>query len=267
MTGDEAPLVDSHFHVWHSRLPLVRAAWHRPPSDATVEQALATLDTHGVTYGAIAAASLFGTYNDYVREAILKHPRLRATAIVHPDIDIYQLERMKADGFVGIRLVWELLDETPDITSDAYRILLRRVADLGWHVHLTDRPHRIAATIAAVERSGAKLVLDHLGYLDTPEGVNGAAFQSVLAAIERGRTWVKLSGGFRFRSPEAAAACATALLGATGGERLLWGSDWPFAAYEQTVAYADTIAAFHRWVPDAAVRRQIGETALRLYFT
>jgi predicted TIM-barrel fold metal-dependent hydrolase len=264
----EPPLVDSHFHIWRDDLPLIRAAWHKPPTNATAEQALELLDAHGVTFGVIAAASLYGTYNDYVRAALLKHRRLRATAIADPGMDIYQLEQMKRDGFVGIRFVWSILDETPDIDSDGYRRLLKRVADLDWHVHLTDRPHRIAATIAAVQKAGAKLVIDHLGHMDTPDGINGEGFKSILAAIERGRTWAKLSGGFRFHPPVAATQYAAALLRVAGGERLVWGSDWPFAAYEDTVSYAGTIAALHEWVTDPAVRRQIGgETPLRLYFT
>jgi len=264
----EPPLVDSHFHIWRDDLPLTKAAWHKPPTNATTEQALELLDTHGVLFGVIAAASLYGTYNDYVRAALLKHRRLRATAIADPAMDIYQLEQMKRDGFVGIRFVWSILDETPDIDSDGYRRLLKRVADLDWHVHLTDRPHRIAATIAAVQKAGAKLVIDHLGHMDTPDGINGEGFKSILAAIERGRTWAKFSGGFRFHSPVAATQYAAALLRVAGGERLVWGSDWPFAAYEDTVSYAGTIAALHEWVTDPAVRRQIGgETPLRLYFT
>jgi predicted TIM-barrel fold metal-dependent hydrolase len=265
---EEAPLVDSHFHVWRDDLPLIRAAWHRPPTNATTEQLIETLDAHGVLFGVIAAASLYGTYNDYVRAALLKHTRLRATAIADPSMDLYQLEQMKREGFVGIRFVWSVMDETPDINSDGYRRLLRRVADLDWHVHLTERPHRMAATIAAVQQSGAKLVIDHLGHMDTPDGINGEGFKSILAAIERGRTWAKLSGGFRFRPPAAADQYVAALIRVAGGERLVWGSDWPFAAFEDTVTYASTIERLREWVPDAALRRQIGgETALRLYFT
>lgn len=269
MTGpdDEPPLVDCHFHLYTPDLPLTDSAWHHPPSDATTEQFVALLDAHGIVFGVVAAASLQGTYNDYVRAALLKHRRLRATATVDPETDIYQIERMKADGFVGIRFVWGLLDEAPDITSGPYRKLLRRVADLGWHVHLTERPHRIAHTIAAVERAGARLVIDHLAHFDLPEGIGSAAFQSVLRAVDRGRTWVKLSAGFRFERPETAAAYARELVRVAGGERLVWGSDWPFAAYEDKVTYSDTLAAFRAWVPDARLRRQIGgETALRLYF-
>lgn len=263
----EPPLVDAHFHVWRKDLPLTDTAWHRKVSDATIEQLIETLDSHGVTFGVIAAASVHGLYNDYVRAALKRHRRLRATATVAPTTDIYQLERMKADGFVGIRFVWELLDEIPDIHSGDYRMLLRRVADLGWHVHLTDRAHRIADTIAAIEAAGADVVLDHLGLFDTPEGINGAAFKVLMAAVERGRTWVKLSGGFRFKPAANAKQYARALVELTGGERLVWGSDWPFAAFEDQVTYAETIAAFEDWVPDPMLRRRIsGTTPLRLYF-
>jgi hypothetical protein len=186
MTAHEPPLVDSHFHIWRSDLPLIRAAWHRPPSGGTLEQALATLDAHGITFGVIAAASLYGSYNDYVRAALLQHRRLRATAIADPNADIYQLEQMKRDGFVGIRFVFSVTDNPPDLTSDEYRRLLRRVADLDWHVHLTEKrtdgcDHRGAAAVGreAGDRSP--------GHLDTPEGVNGAGFKSILAADERGR--------------------------------------------------------------------------------
>ena len=263
----EPPLVDSHFHLWRADLPLTDTAWHKSPTDATTEEFIGILDRHGVTFGVVAAASLHGVYNDYVRQALRKHRRLRATATVTPATSIYELERMRDDGFVGIRFVFGIRDEIPDLRSGDYRLLLRRVADLGWHVHLTDKPERIAATIAAVEASGARLVIDHLGLYDTPEGVDGEAFRTVMAAVERGRTWVKLSGGFRFEPPSAARQYARALVALTGGERLLWGSDWPFAAFEGRVRYADTIAAIEDWVPDPAVRARIcGLNALKFYF-
>jgi len=266
---DENPLVDAHFHLWRPDLPLIQSAWHKKLTDAPVEDFLRILDEHRIVFGVVAAASLQGTYNDYVRAALRRHKRLRATATVNPETtDIYQLERMKEDGFVGIRFVWSVRDTVPDIDSDACRTLLRRVADLDWHVHLTERAERIAHTVAAVQRSGAKLVIDHMGHFESPEGINSPAFQTVLRAVENGRTWVKVSAGFRYKDPEAAAAYARELVRVAGPERLVWGSDWPFAAYEGKVGYADTLAALKAWVPDARVRRQIGgETPLRLYFT
>jgi predicted TIM-barrel fold metal-dependent hydrolase len=97
--------------------------------------------------------------------------------------------------------------------------------------------------------------------------VNCPGVRALLAAIERGRTWVKLSAGYRMGGARVPVYAAE-LLKVAGGDRLVWGSDWPFAAFETKVKYADTIAALAEWVPDAAVRRKIaGETALRLYFS
>lgn len=265
----EAPLVDTHFHVYTRDMPLAGDAWHKPPEDATIERLIKTLDDHGVPFGVIAAASIYGDYNDYSRRAVRTHKRLRATAIVRPTIDPYALERMKRDGFVGIRFQWRYLKDTPDLTSPEYRMLLRRVADLDWHVQLHDNSDRLPPAIAAIEAAGVKkLVVDHFGRPTQPLGVNCPGFRTLLAAIERGRTWVKLSAGYRLEPPSVGVSYAAELLKVAGGDRLVWGSDWPFAAFENKVTYAQTIAALDEWVPDPVARRKIaGETALRLFFT
>jgi predicted TIM-barrel fold metal-dependent hydrolase len=267
MTTDQ-PLVDAHFHVYTTDMPLVPTAWHRPPEDATIERALATLDAHGVTFGVIAAASLYGDYNDYMLEAVRRHKhRLRATAIVKPTVERHTLEALDQAGFVGIRFMFRRVPEPPDLAAPEYRMLLRRIADLGWHVHINDDGARLPRPIAALEAAGVKLVIDHFGHPDTRAGLDAPGFRATLAAVERGRTWVKLSGGYRMTPPDTLKAYAAELLKVAGAERLLWGSDWPFAGFEHTVRYADTVAALADWVPDAAARRQItGETPLRLYF-
>ena len=261
----EAPLIDSHLHIWTRDQPLTDTAWHSPPSNAPLEDCLRTLDAHGVAFAVIAAASIHGDYNDYVRAALKAHRRLRATAVLRPTTSIYQMEQMKQEGFVGVRLMWSLSDTVPKTDGDC-RLYLRRVADLGWHVHLVDRPERTAHSIAAVEASGAKLVIDHMGHLETPEGVNNEGFKAILAAVERGNTWVKISGRFRFQPPESADQYAHELLKVAGTERILWGSDWPFAAFEDTVTYAGVLEDYRHLVPDAAMRRKIDETGLRFYF-
>lgn len=264
----DAPLVDTHAHVYTTDMPLSPTAWHKPPADATIEQYVATLDQHGVRYAVLAAASLFDDYNEYSILATRKHERLRTTVIVRPGIDPYILRMMKDDGVVGVRLQWRNVENTPDITSPEYRKFFRRVADLDWHVHINQAGEKLAAPLAALESAGVKIVVDHFGHPERGKGVACAGFQAVLRSVERGRTWVKLSAGYRLESPEVAQACARELVQHCGPERLLWGSDWPFAAFESTMRYADAIQALKRWVPDAAVRRIIGgETALKLYFT
>ena len=265
----DSPLVDTHFHVWTTDMPIVGAAWHKGVQPATIEQALKVLDDHGVVFGVIAAPSLHATYFDYMRVALKAHKRLRSTAVIDPRTDIYQLEQMKADGFVGIRLVWHHLDEVPDLETDDYRQMLKRVADLDWHVEIIEREHRMPALLAALEKHGIrKIVIDHMTRMDDPKGIDGECFKAVAAAVDRGHTWVKLSAGYRFKSAANAASMAGELVRLTGGDRLLWGSDWPFAGFEGKVQYRDTINCLKEWVPDDRIRRKIGgETALKLFFT
>ncbi|UHL64663.1 amidohydrolase family protein [Paralcaligenes sp. KSB-10] len=264
----EAPLVDTHAHLYTLDMPLNANAWHKPPRDATVEHYLSVLDTHGVQFAVLAAASIYGDYNDYHIRACRRHARLRTTIIAHPQLDMYTLERMKADGVVGIRLQWRNVEERPDLTSVEYQRLLRRVADLNWHVHVHDDSHRLPETIRLLEQAGVRLVIDHFGRPNEQHGLAAPGFQAVLQSVDRGNTWVKLSAGFRLPSENFARECAAELLKSAGPERLLWGSDWPFAAFENRVSYADTISAFTRWIPDKHARRKIaGETALKLYFS
>lgn len=263
----DAPIVDSHAHVYTTDMPLSATAWHKPPADATIEQYVATLDQHGVKYAVLAAASLFDDYNEYSIEAARRHKRLRTTAIVKPTIDPYVMRMMKDDGVVGVRFQWRNVKNLPDITTPEYTKFFRRVRDLDWHVHINQTADKLAAPIATLQAAGVKLVIDHFGH-PQKGGPACEGFQAVMRAVDNDRTWIKLSAGYRFESPQVALDCTKALLAHAGPKRLLWGSDWPFAAFEDSMSYEQAIASFKQWVPDANTRRIIsGETALRLYFT
>lgn len=263
----DAPLVDSHAHVWKKGLPFVKNPRHRPDYEFTVEQYVAALDAHGIQYAVLAAASLFGTYNDYAIGATKAHKRLRTTVIVDPSVDLKTLEQMKKDGAVGVRLPWIALETPPPIDTAEYRRLLGFIRDLDWHIHLHVGRTRLPGLLPFIEASGAKIVVDHFGDPDQALGVNCPAFQSVLRSIDTGRTWVKLSAGYRV-GRERAKEYAKVLLQVAGPERLVWGSDAPFAAFEKQTTYQQTLDDFADWVPDPAMRHQIGaETPMKLYFS
>jgi predicted TIM-barrel fold metal-dependent hydrolase len=261
----ESPLVDSHVHVFTRDMPLVDNPRHAPTYSFTAEQLLATMDAHGVQYAVIAAASPWGDYNDYTIGALRAHRRLRGTVILKPTVERYTLEAMNRDGVVGVRLPFIGLNEPPDLTTFDYRRFLRRLADLDWHVHLHVEGERLPSLIDAIEASGVKLVIDHLGRPEPRAGINSEGFTAMLRSIERGRTWVKLSAGYRLGP--AAADYARELVRLAGPERLVWASDCPFVGHESQVRYQDTIDWLVDCVPDAVVRRKVcAETPLKLYF-
>ena len=43
----DTPLVDTHFHVYTTDMPLTSWAWHHPPEDASAEQFVEVMDRHG----------------------------------------------------------------------------------------------------------------------------------------------------------------------------------------------------------------------------
>jgi predicted TIM-barrel fold metal-dependent hydrolase len=265
----DAPVVDAHAHAFTLDMPLAPTAWHAPPAAAPIEEYLATLDEHGVTFGVLAAATLFGTYNDYAIEACRRHRRLRTTVILAPDTGAHEMRAMAADGVIGVRLQWRHVREVPDLTSNTYRVFLRRIADLGWQVHLPDDSDRLPPYLDALEAAGVDIVVEHFGRPNADTGgIACPGFQRVLQSVEKGRTWVKLASAFRLASGQLAHEAASELLRHAGPERLVWGSDWPFAAFESSIDYRQTLDVFQQLVPDPMARRRITcETPLKLFFT
>jgi len=261
------PIVDAHAHIYKRDMPQPGTAWHKPPADATCKNYLATLDKAGVLFGVLAAASTFGDYNDYQLEATRNNKRLRTTIIVGPDTDPYVLREMDESGAVGIRFQFRNVTSPPDLTSFEYRRLLRRVADLGWHVHLHDDGNRLPHYIDALLAAGPRLVIDHLARPSLDHDIKSESFRAVLRAVERGNTWVKISASFRLAPPSYAASVFPVLLKEAGPERLMWGSDWPFAAFEDSVTYDSVLGDYYRYVPDPDMRHAIDRTALAFYFS
>jgi predicted TIM-barrel fold metal-dependent hydrolase len=274
----DAPIVDTHAHIFTKDMPVTSTAWLIPDYEFTAEQYLSTLDQHGIHFGVIAGISIYGLYNDYMIEQLRKHKRLRGTANVAPNVDRYTLERMKADGIVGIRLQLARRKELPDFAGDDYQLLFRRLADLDMHVQVVVEGARWPQLLPKLETSRVKIVIDHFSHPTPADGVNCPGLHAVLRSVDKGRTWVKLSAGYRLtwaamglpkRDPESklfAHTIAKLLLKNAGAERLVWGSDCPFVGYESAVSFQDTLDDFADWVPDAATRRKLSDTALKLYF-
>jgi predicted TIM-barrel fold metal-dependent hydrolase len=265
-TAWDTPVVDCHVHVFKQDMPLVGNPRHKPTYSFTGEQLTETLDQHGVALAVIAAASPWGDYNDYIIEVLRRHPRLRGTVILNPSVERMVLEQMKRDGVVGVRLPFINMAQVPDVTTPEYRRFLYRLADLDWHVHPHIEGEKLPQLLPGLEAAGVKIVIDHIGRPDPKTGVNGEGFRRMLASIEKGRTWVKLSAAYRLGP--AAADWARELVRQAGPERLVWASDCPFVGEETHVTYRQTIDWINACVPDPATRRKIYcDTPLKLYFS
>jgi predicted TIM-barrel fold metal-dependent hydrolase len=267
----DAPLIDCHAHVWGPGMPFVSTAWTRPNYVYCVENFLADLDAHGIQYGVIAAASLFGSYNDYSIRAVRAHKRLRATAIVDPSIDLYTLESMQADGIVGVRLQWFFRNPLPDTSSDDFQRLCYRLRDLGMHIHLNIEGERLVEVATHLLDTGVNVLIDHFGWHDPGPRLDAPSYRGMLRLLERDNAWIKITSGFRHPSEHSPdwslpVEYAQDLLRRFGTGKLFWGSDSPFVGHEQVASYGMAIERFEQCVPDAATRRAMGENGYRFYF-
>lgn len=259
------PIVDAHAHIMTRRMPFREDAWTRPEYEYTAEDFVADLDRHGIAFGIVTAASLYGDYNDYTLSALARYKRLRATVMLEPDVDAAAIRSLRDQGVVGVRMQWKVDAEPPDFRSFRYRKFLNRLADCRMHVELNASAAQQAVVLPVLAAHGIDVVVDHFGLLRAPDGMAGEGFQAILRAVALGRTWVKISAGFRL-DPALRRTVAARLLAEAGGERLLWGSDAPFVGKEGAVSYGETLAQFQDLVPDPAVRRRISDAALRLCF-
>jgi predicted TIM-barrel fold metal-dependent hydrolase len=259
-------IIDAHVHVFTTDMPLIDNPRHAPKYSFTHEQLIATLDAHGVERAVIAAAGPWGDYNDYTLAALrAQKKRLRGTVILKPTVERFALEAMSREGVVGVRLPFIGLPALPDITTFDYRAFFRRLADLGWHVHPHVEGEDLPKILPTLEASGVTIVVDHLGRPEPRAGVNSEGFKAMLRSIDKGRTFVKVSAGYRLGP--AAVDYVRELVRVAGPDRLVWASDCPFVGHEKAFPYQSTIDWLTECVPDPAARGKIfGETARKLYF-
>lgn len=273
------PVIDCHAHIFSADMPTSPNAWIVPDYAFTADDLLRQMDAHGVHFAVLSGLSISGEYNDYMIRALRRHKRLRGTVIANPRADLYALERMESEGIAGIRLQLARRTTVPDFASDEYRLLLRRVRDLDWHVQVAIEGPELRSVLQPLLAAGVKVVIDHFGHPDPADPFACDGFLAMLNAVDAGQCWVKMSAGFRIPGtmawrddPEGdleslAEKVATELLRRVGTDRLLWGSDAPFVGYENRVTYDQVLASYFRWLPDPKKRSEICRTGLKLYFS
>ena len=263
---------DAHMHIYDRRFPTFGAP------DAFVDHA--TVDDYrllqqriGTRRTVIVQPRVHGTDNAVTLAAIsslgLRHAR--GIAVVRPDVKDDELARLHDGGVRGIRFT---LYTPANAATDFSMVepLAQRVHALGWHVQLHWNADQIAEHAPLLARLPCTVVFDHLARLPQLDPQAHPAFAIVCRLLEKGRTWIKLSGAY-----------LNSTIGAEGGyadtdaiaqcwvrqapERLVWGSDWPHST--EPTHKPDDAALFDvlaRWIPGEATRhRVLVENPAQLY--
>jgi predicted TIM-barrel fold metal-dependent hydrolase len=272
-SGTQAPKLkapanacDCHMHIYDgARFPPMRpGSQSRMQEDAAVAQYRLLQKRNGTTRTVIVTPAAYVTDNRVTLDAIVQLGRAdaRGVAVVHPGVTDAELKALNDGGIRGIRFT--VFDpRSAAVSIDMIEPLGKRVADLGWHIQIHMRADQIVENAALLESLPAPIVFDHLGRLPQPAPLEHQAFAIIRRMIDKGRTWVKLSGAYMDTNSGAPAyadktAVAQAYIEAAP-ERVVWGSDWPHPT-ETPEHKPDDAMLFDllaEWAPDEAQRRRI----------
>ena len=229
--------------------------------DALVDDYRALQKRIGTTRNVLVQPSTYGTDNRCHLEALAAFgPTARMVAVVDDTVSTEELKRMHGLGVRGIRFN---LAQAGATTPEMMEPLSKRINDLGWHIQINAPAAKIMEVMPILERVPSPIVFDHLAHIPEPEGVNHPLYAKVRALMDKGRTWVKLSGAYadtKVGPPSYSDSSAVARAYAKAmPERCVWGSDWPHPS-EQSKQLPDDAILFDLltdWVPDEKVRHRV----------
>jgi predicted TIM-barrel fold metal-dependent hydrolase len=219
---------DCHHHIYDAKYPVDPKATLRP-GEALVEDYRAFQKRIGTSRHVVVTPSTYGVDNRVTLDAVAAFgPQARAVVVVNDTVSDAELKRMHDQGARGIRFN---LAQAGATTPEMIEPLSKRVNELGWHIQINAAPEKIQEIMPILQRVPSPIVFDHLAHIPEPEGVNHPLFGQVRALIDKGRTWVKLSGAYadtKIGPPTYADSTAVAQAYAKAApERCVWGSDWP----------------------------------------
>jgi len=213
----------------------------------------------GTTRNVVVTPSTYGTDNRITLDAIGQlGAAARGVAVVDTSVADAELKRMNDLGIRGIRFN---LVQAGATTVEMVEPLSKRVNDLGWHIQIHMKGEQITAIENLLLRLPAPIVFDHLGRLTQPNALDHPGFKTISKLIDKGNTWVKLSGAYADSkvgppSYSDTVPIARAYVKAAP-ERMVWASDWPHPTEKQKPDDAVLFDLLAEWVPDAPTRTAI----------
>lgn len=258
-------IVDTHAHVWDATASLSPARRYTPRRIVGIYEYLDLLDEHDIACAVLVQPSFLDDNNAALLRAIGKAPeRLRGIAVLEPSVELEAAQAFQRQGVDGIRFN-VLGKDCPDFSSSEYGALLDIVAALDWHVELHAEGLQWVQLLKPLLDRRIRVVVDHFGRPDPALGLECPGFREILSSASTGLAWVKFSAPYR--CPDGLVPqLSKALLAHFGGDRIVWGSDYPWTQNENGRTYEESLQLLDQLVDNAETRRCIlMENPLKLY--
>jgi len=269
---------DCHVHVYgpFDRFPAEAEGHFAPTREFPIELLFDVWNSIGISRGVIVHANNAGLNNEVTLDALKRFPdKLRAVAILTPDVTDKRLDELTDAGFKGVRINLLRQDGHPvasgGMNLDDLRTLAPRIAERGWHTQLWIETGDLQDLAPDLEKLPLDFVIDHQGRTTADRTVEYKGFKWFCERLKSSRYWCKLSGAdrnTRIGSPYADTEEFMRALVAANPDRLVWGTDWPHVGHASGSIPKEMVLEdlFKRCVPDVGVRQKIlVDNPVRLY--
>lgn len=232
-------IIDTHVHVVardEARYPLhpasVGSEWYRE-RPVTAEELLTTATAAGVDGAVLVQAfGAYGSDNGYVLDALgVARQRFVGVVIVDPaapDAPARLRELASVPGCHGVRLFGIGSEPPAWFDGDAGDALWSTAVDVDLRIVATLLAADLPRLVTMLTRHpGVPVVLDHCGFPDLRGGSPFAAAAPLFALAAHDGLHLKVTSHVLEAAGAHAPAFVEQLVATFGGERLLWGSDYP----------------------------------------
>lgn len=251
---------DAHAHVLGPppKYPYVPNRSYTPP-DALPSDFLRMLNVLGMERMIVVQASCYGEDNRRTIDAVQELGVHRARGVVMVGAAIPERE-LQAMHDKGVRATRFITTAKGGPTLDQLKDVAARVAPFGWPIEMYIPPQVWPEVLPIVEKLPVPVVFDHMGGMMANTPYNDPVFRRIVALLESGRCWTKLTG---YRPsvagpPYADVAPLARYLVARAPHRCVWGSDWPHTNIEGYMPDdGDLLDQLGTWVDDEATLRRI----------
>jgi predicted TIM-barrel fold metal-dependent hydrolase len=259
----DEPKIDCHNHVFDpARFEFSPKAAYLPAGAeiGTRSQLSALFAAYGVQQALVVQPnSGYADDNRCLIDVLARaEGRFRGMAVVANDVSRRELERLRALRIIGVTVNAALLGT--EYYASAAR-LLADLGDLGMFVDLQVQADQLVDMLPLLDRTDARVVVDHCGRPRPGAGLDQPGFTALLRLAATGRVFVKISGYAKFSAQpypyRDAWPYVHSLIQAFGTGQCVWGSDWPFLRAPERIDYGPLLKLIEHLVPDPADRSEL----------
>jgi predicted TIM-barrel fold metal-dependent hydrolase len=271
-----AGVVDCHTHIHGdpAKFPFFAGRVYTP-EPASPEEMTALHKALHIERVVIVTPSVYGTDNSATLFGMkARGATARGVAVIDDKTPESDLDAMAQAGIRGIRINLATIGVSdPAVARQRLQGAIERVQKRNWHIQIFATLPVVAGIKDLVATSPLPVVFDHFGGAEGAKGLDQPGFTDLLALVQSGKAYVKISGAYRVSNnapdyPDAA-PLARALI-AANSERIIWGTDWPHPdsvtppgrkPTDVTPLYqiddGRLLNQLPVWAPDAAIRKKI----------